>query len=109
MNTSFSSENFVLRTWRNEVGSKELESLSDFLPILSGIKNPNSPTLIPIPGIVEGLGVRQAPEGPPANPIMDCTLDGKGTHDSNPLELVKYNLRSRSKGTLDFTRKATGE
>jgi hypothetical protein len=79
MNTSFSLENFVFGTWGNEVGSKELESLSDFLPNLSGIKNPNPPALIPIPRIVEGLGVGQALEGPPTNPIMDYTLDGKGT------------------------------
>jgi hypothetical protein len=54
---------------------------------------------MPIPGIVEGVDVGQNPKGSTANP-----LNGKGTQDSSLLETMKYNIRPRSKGKLDFPR-----
>jgi hypothetical protein len=67
-------------------------------------KNPNPSTLIPIPKIVEGVDFGQSPKFSIENPNPNCSLDRKGTWDSNPLKLLKYNLRPRSKGTLDFPR-----
>jgi hypothetical protein len=53
------------------------------------------------------VDVGQYLEGSTINPNLNCSLDGKGTQDSSPLELVKYILRPTSKGTLDFPGKVT--
>jgi len=68
----------------------------------SSIKNPNPLTLIPIIGTAEGVDVGKAPKGSSISHKLDFSLDGNGTGDSSPLESMKYNLRPRSKDTLDF-------
>jgi hypothetical protein len=46
-----STENFVFGSWGLEVETKGLESISEFFPSLSSIKNLVSLTLIPLPMI----------------------------------------------------------
>jgi hypothetical protein len=84
-------ENLVFGAWGLEVDTKGLESINEFIPSISCIKNLVSLTLIPLPVIDKAWVEEEARVGNFENPKLEFEV-GKASWKYFHMESSKYNL-----------------